>query len=197
MQQRHIVSLLQEGYTTINVRFHNEDEAPQVNQPLVAPQQMQTAAPWHDDTTTRMKPAQDYLNRSAPPPPVYRAPRLYTYKAMLTDNIKPGDAVVVEVARGLVLVTVESVDDVPRIDVDATFDYKWVVCKVDQSAYQQRLQAEENFRHSLQMIERKKQQNRIKSELLQLHADDPEALGMFNLAVQGLTVAAGEPNANS
>lgn len=100
MKQNHILSLLQENYTTVAVTFAVEIEKylPGVN-------------------------------------------KLYTYKTNV--DLKENDMVVVPSPDGFRVVRIIEVHDSPEIDTDASFDYKWVVDKVDMEGYEEILKAEE------------------------------------------------------
>lgn len=210
MQQKHIVSLMQEGFTTVAVRFHPENEPVDVNVAEYTP----PAAPW---TGTAREVDESWLRgpnqrpaQQAPQPPLTatmkqptnyneQCSRLYTYKVKLSDNPKVGQTAIVMVARGLVMVTIVEVHDVPKIDLDAKFDYKWLVQLVDLGQYNALLQSEENFKLMLQSIERKKQVAAIKAEVLDMYKDDPAAHQMLMDAVKSLAVttpATGTENAN-
>jgi hypothetical protein len=207
MQQKHIVSLMQDGYTTVAVRFHPDNEPVDVN--VADYTTNSTAQPWHGNAREipedwLRNPYDPRIPQQAPPMPgnvgVKRPanynegalPRLYTYKVKLSDNAKVGDTAVVMVARGLIMVSIVEVHDVPKIDLDAKFDYKWLVQIIDMAAYNSLLQKEENFKILLQNIERKKQVAAIKNEVLDMYKDDETAHKQLMEAVQSLSIAGPE-----
>jgi len=103
MDPKHVISLLQGEYTTVDVRF---------------------------DASFK----------------------LYTYKTRL--RLAKGDWVIVSVKDVLKVVEVVRVHSVPRIDFDAAYDYKWIVQKVDMTAYNATLEEEEKLQHHLDTLDR-------------------------------------------
>lgn len=78
----------------------------------------------------------------------------YTYKAHKSLELKAGDEVVVDTPRGTKVAAVLHVDETPQIDANAPFEYKWIVCKVDRTAYEQQLKEDREFLDSLDKVER-------------------------------------------
>ncbi len=67
----------------------------------------------------------------------------YTYKALATMEIKVGDEVIVESpSSGFVVVVVTEVDEFADINYEGNSSYKWVVQKVDPTAYLARKEKE-------------------------------------------------------
>ena len=60
----------------------------------------------------------------------------YTYKTHITD-FKVGDEAVVEVKGVTKIVVVTQTHKAPRLDANASYQYKWIICKVDRSVYNQ------------------------------------------------------------
>lgn len=62
--------------------------------------------------------------------------RTYTFKCSraLAAQLKPGDLVVADSAKGYSVVWVHSVDQTPQIDPDAPYPYRWIFQKVDLEA---------------------------------------------------------------
>lgn len=118
MKNKHILTLLQENYTTVKVRFAEGNG------------------------------------------------KLYTYKAPNDLELKEFDIAVVYASGQYKVVTVMDVDVVPVLDLDAEYDYRWIVQKVDTDAYEERLEREKQFEQLLLQIERKKQQRAIRDELI-------------------------------
>lgn len=83
--------------------------------------------------------------------------KTYTYKTRL--DLEPGDDVLVCVSGEFKIVYVVEVHDVPNIDEHSRADYKWIVQKLDMSAYQDMLDEDEEFKEStrkhLRMIRRR------------------------------------------
>lgn len=78
--------------------------------------------------------------------------QLYTYKAKKTVQVN--DYVVVDSPRhGMKCAQVMEVDDNPKIDVTADFDYKWIVAVVDVTEYVDTMKREEAFLKALEEVE--------------------------------------------
>lgn len=112
MKQRHLISLLQNDYVTVQVVFQRPDNAP--------------------------------INPSTN--------RHYTYKARMP--IAVGDIAVVEVREKLALVKIVVVNDVPQINVDADYDYKWLIQRIDRTTYDKTLAVEKKFAEAMQAAEK-------------------------------------------
>lgn len=131
MNQKHLLSLLQNDFTTVDVVFESS--------------------------------MQDSFGRAV------SQSKTYTYKANLKDDIQEGDKVVVDSpSKGLCVVTVVSVDKTPRIDVNAPFDYKWIIQKVDTSRYDEMLKKEGQFLEAMAEVERA-HQRQLLLEKFQAH----------------------------
>ena len=115
MKSKHLISLLQIGYTTIEVVFQNDS------------------------------------NRQVP-----STGRHYTYKTKHLD-LAVGQTVVVRVSGRYALAEVVKIHDIPQIDVDAEFEYKWIVQLVDPTEYNEIMDAERAFKETLQEVEKIKQ----------------------------------------
>jgi len=61
----------------------------------------------------------------------------YTYKVHKSIKLETGDAVVIDSPSGLQIVSVWTVHDFPQINYDSNMEYKWIVCKVDKTLYEQ------------------------------------------------------------
>ncbi len=139
IKPKHLLSLLQTGFTTIQVQF-----------PADLPQGEVTASR-HDRNSGQT---------------VVGKVKDYTYKIM--GPCSPGDTVVVDSPySGLTCVKVISVDETPRIDLGADFTYKWVVQRVDTSAYKEMLEKEEAFTSQVEEVQRINQRD----QLLRQYAD--------------------------
>lgn len=115
----HLITLLQKGYTTVEVAFDKE-----------------------------------------------RQRRVYTYKASLTMGLQPADLAVVESPSGFEVVTVVRVHGEPQINVKAPYKFKWVVSKVDRTAYDEQMAREKKALALLQACEGKKAQTDALETLL-------------------------------
>ena len=140
MKHRHTLSLMQDGFTTIHVKFR------------VSPGPIKT----------------------------------YTYKALYSDNVKSGDSVVVKAVNGhFKIAVVEAVDDFPVLDLDADFDYKWIVQKVDSTEFDLREEREKEFGDTLRRLEQMKQRENLRKELLDIAGE--EGVLLFRNAISKLS----------
>lgn len=78
--------------------------------------------------------------------------KVYTYKALRSQNLQVGDVVVVETGRGINGVTVERVYETSSSDFNPSIAYKWVIQKVDFSAWQGTVDIEEAFYKELEAL---------------------------------------------
>lgn len=77
---------------------------------------------------------------------------LYTYRTR--ETLEKGDHVVVKVGDQFRVARVEQVDKTPQIDPDKPMHLKWTVCKVDATAYDEQVQAEEELLDQLMKSKR-------------------------------------------
>lgn len=184
MKANHVISLLQENYTTCRVVFSERNtERPQAPKPasgVAAGQQ----APWGDA---------QYDMRDA-------GQKAYAYKVLLIDAVQVGDSVVVPHHRdGLAVATVVAVDIAPQIDVESDIEYKWIVQKVDKTRYDQILASEAQFHAQMEEARR----TAVRQQLKQQYFDSfPEGSPMREALTQSctslnqvLSLAAEKPNA--
>lgn len=113
------------------------------------------------------------------------ARRLYTYKVLTEDGVKVGDTVVVDTPRdGLKLGLVVEVHKSPQINVSATFNYKWIVQKVDTSRYDVAVQKEDEFLETMQEVERAHQRALLLEKFRNHLPEGSEARLLFDTATQ-------------
>lgn len=136
MKANHIVSLLQDGYTTVHVHLQY------VSEPGTAPTRPVRTAPTPADAFSM---PQGFSSGEQ---------QTWAYKSLLVDNVQPGDKVLVDARGQLKVGLVVSVDATPQIDVESDIDYKWIVQKVDMTRYEQILESERQF--GVQMEEARK-----------------------------------------
>lgn len=185
VKNKHLYSLLDQSYTTIAVVFLNQ------NPIAAAPPQPAKRAP--GDTRIDRNAAPWGQAESTAIPEHYGACQ-YTYKAPRIANISVDDYVVVHSkARGLVIARVVRVDDNPRIDVDASFDYKWIVQRVDREGYDQRVRAEQCFADAMLDIERVRQRELMLSGFRDTLPEGTEARALFDRTVQSLNAPTIDP----
>ena len=80
--------------------------------------------------------------------------RPYTYKTLIED-IEVDDVVVVYVSGVPKCAHVIGVDKTPKIDVDSNTNYKWIVCKVDETEYEETKKREKEFADHLLELQQK------------------------------------------
>jgi len=91
-------------------------------------------------------------------------PKLYTYKAK-KGSYKPGDIAVVETDGHYKFVYVAIVDETPNIDPYASYEYQWLIQKIDFTDYQKALDAEKILMEYLRNADRTKRMESVKNEV--------------------------------
>lgn len=80
----------------------------------------------------------------------------YTYKAPKDMTLGVGDHVVVNApSTGPTAVIVTSVHEELNIDVEAPFNYTWIMCKVKSSTYQANLDKDDAIRERVEKLQEK------------------------------------------
>lgn len=91
-------------------------------------------------------------------------------------EVVEGDHLVVDSPiNGATLVEVDSVTD-KQVDLTSDFVYKWAVCKVDRTGYNERIAAEREAAATLKELRRKNQQKKLLEELLGDLGEEAEAV---------------------
>ena len=90
--------------------------------------------------------------------------KLYTYKAK-KGSYKPGDVAVVETNGQYKFVRIAIVDETPNIDPYASFEYQWLIQKIDFTDYQKALDAEKTLMEYLRNAERTQLIDSVKNEV--------------------------------
>lgn len=109
----------------------------------------------------------------------------YTYKALESDNLQVGDLVLVDSpSSGMRVVQVVRVDPKPRIDLKASFPYKWIVQKVDMTRYNNILEQEEKFQDALLEVERVRQREEVLRSFEETLPKDSEAYKLFQTTME-------------
>lgn len=153
MKHKHLFSLLDTTFTTVHVVFGG---------PIVDIEE-------------------DQYDFRAPPRPAKApsAPQTYVYKVPKDWNVEKNDVLVVERNGGMNLVHVVRVDGEPDIDLDANFDYKWAVQKVDRSAYDALVEKEKGFQDTMLNVERVKQRESLLQSFRESLPEGSEARRLF------------------
>lgn len=100
----------------------------------------------------------------------------YTYKVPADWEVVEGDHLVVDSPiNGATLVEVDNVTD-KKVDLTSDFVYKWAICKVDRTGYNERITAEKEAAETLKELRRKNQQKKLLEELLGDMGEEAEAV---------------------
>lgn len=106
----------------------------------------------------------------------------YTYLMPYAMDLRVGDAVVVPVTSGgFKIGQVIAVDAQPGLNLDAPFQYKWVVGKVDFQAYNERLMMEDRIGAKVQDLERENLRKNLVAGLMESMGS--EAVGLIGALV--------------
>jgi hypothetical protein len=104
----------------------------------------------------------------------------YTYKAPTKMGVAVGDMPVVPARKAFAIVWVKSVDASPKINVEAPFEYKWVVQKVDMTAYVDQTERERQAAEAIEEAQRLKAQREALQALLGSAIAEPALLALIN-----------------
>lgn len=175
MKNRHLFSLLDTSYTTIGVRFQNQS--------YPAPPPMSRDS--EGSLRTKHAPSSQHDSFTDG----------YTYKVPKDWDVREGNLVVVEsgLTGALELASVVRVDLTPNIDVDADFDYKWVVQLVDLADYSVRVQKEADFNKSMLEVERVKQRESLLDSFRNSLPEGSAARELFEATTATLPAATPAP----
>jgi len=83
----------------------------------------------------------------------------YTFKSDI--DFEDDDLAVVHVNGIFKIVRIVSTDGIPDIDLDAEFEYKWIVQKIDRTEYHRKMELEKEAHHKLMMLEKASQRERL------------------------------------
>lgn len=89
----------------------------------------------------------------------------YTFKAEKDSELRVGDYVVVHAQETLKIVQIVEIHDTPKIDPGATFEYKWVISRIDFEAFSQRRVEEKKIARLLSELERIEAENHLQERL--------------------------------
>ena len=167
MKHKHLLSLLQDNYTTVKIVYGQMNDKPKYK------------------TSATGK----YLDEDGMIPVFERSVvhngslNSYTFKTDL--KLEVGDLVVVEttVTGRFKICTVVEVHKTPQIDLDADFDYKWIAAKVDLDHYAKLNAQEQKFQNALQQVEKARRKAEILNDLTQHLPEGSEARKIFNEAL--------------
>jgi len=156
MKQKHLFSLLDQTYTTIKVAFTDQVLPAGTYDNGTDLGEYDSGAPPQRVNLGQVK------TKGRTPPWGGDRGRGYTYKVPLAWDVKEGQTVIVLTPQnGLKFAHVVSVDEKPDIDVDADFDYRWAVQKVDLTEFQELTLKEQQFGAQMLEVERVKQRESL------------------------------------
>lgn len=164
MQNKHLYTLLDTTYTTIKVVFGK---------------------------VARTKPSSqrdpmEELDR--------KDPQSFTYKIRKDSGVKVDDAVIVESPQnGLQIVRVVEVHDTPQIDLDAPFEYKWIIQRVDRTEHDEQVAKERQFNDTMLEVERTRIREETLNNMRQHLPEGSEARKLFDQAQALLPTAPAKP----
>jgi hypothetical protein len=164
MKNVHLMTLLQEGYTTCTVVF---------NPTAIKP----TRSLQHEINAAQQP---SYREPKAP------EPKTYSYKVPLDFGLKAGDIAVVLVGADYRCVSVLFVDETPQIDVDAPFEMKWIVSKVDTARHAEQTARESAFLAEYEKTKRLVAKKRAIKLLMADMPNAPELVALLNKPFEGL-----------
>ncbi|MDH2998498.1 hypothetical protein A1D22_10845 [Pasteurellaceae bacterium LFhippo2] len=95
---------------------------------------------------------------------------VYTYKAEANIGLKVGDFVVVHASNEAKIVRVVEVHQFPKLT--DKFQYKWVIQKIDLTAYRKRLEEEKTISALLERLALLEQQNELLQRIQQAEKTD-------------------------
>lgn len=167
MKQKHLFSLLDTSFTTVRVVFKNNDRDVEADDGSYSVQ-----------TDRFQRPVLNSVKLSKG-----RGQRSYIYKAPKDMGVELDDVVIVGTpSNGLVTALVVQVDEVAQIDVDADFEYKWVVQKVDRTDYDARVERERKFGEMMLEVERVNRREKLLGDMRANLPDGSQARLLFDRA---------------
>lgn len=107
--------------------------------------------------------------------------RVYTYRALESDNLQVGDTVVIKYRGKFFTTEVVEVDQYPDFSKDV--EYKWIVCKVDAERYETFLDQEAMFEQQMIALSAKTESEKVKRELVEQFGE--ENVGYLASIAQG------------
>ncbi len=157
MKQSHLLSILQNDFTTVHVAFRADINAASIEEA----KGFSGTAKVNGGTV-----------------------RTFTYKAPFTANIVVDDYVVVESPKGGPMVgLVMRVDEKANIDLDADFEYKWIVQRIDRTEYDARVKRDAAFIETMNEVEREAQKAKLIKKFADHLPEGSEARAKYEQAV--------------
>lgn len=181
MKQKHMFSLLDQTFTTVQVHIQGDKG--------VVPEKPRHAKRFEEGALDPE--AVRHARWSAPEP----RDRTYTYKVPKAWAITEGDLLVVPTRGVLGFATVVTVDEFPVIDVDADFTYKWAIQRIDLQEHNALVDAERRFGETIQEVERVKQRESLLTSFRDSLPDGSAARALFEQTTAQLSPPPAPPMA--
>lgn len=162
----HLVSLLQEGYTTIGVVF--------AAGAALVPQMDNDFAPWDPQVPA----AGSKYDKSS-------SAQIYTYKCHFECIV--GDLVIVPPSSAGKLpsiATVVRLDSEPELNFESGVEYKWAIGRVDTAAYDHTMERERDLIRMLRENQKKEQRAKLLASYQLSLPEDAESRKIFDQARQ-------------
>lgn len=167
----HLAALLQEGYTTIGVRY-----APSLSsaeKSVIREMVAGGCAPWEIKEYRKACESSRAQSQGA----------VYTFKAHFECMI--GDQILVHGSDGnIVIVECVRVDAEPQLNFESDIEYKWAIGRVDTSTYDAVVKREAEMINGLRHMERARQRQELLQQLEATLPADGEARKIFDQARQ-------------
>jgi hypothetical protein len=178
-------SLLDQSFTTVHVAFGTGSLLPPGEYDVTI-ESVEIHTPWQgEDPRLEMRMKQ---------PARGKRPQSYVYKVPKAWDVKAGQhLVVLDPGGDLAVVNVLRVDEAPDIDVDANFDYKWAVSKVDTTEYLALNKREKEFGGAMLEVERVKQRENLLESFRSSLPEGSEARKLFEQTTASLSAPTVEP----
>ena len=174
MKHKHIFSLLDNTFTTVRVTYDNDAAA--VTKPKTLRAQQAPSAPpmpaWGD-------PADDGA---------FATGATYVYKIPRAWMPRVGQQAIALVHGRMTVVTIMQVDETPDIDIDAAYDYKWLVQLIHTTEFEELVEREKAFGAAMLEVERTKKREELVNSFRNTLEPGSAALKLFEQTAASLTV---------
>lgn len=112
----------------------------------------------------------------------------YTFKAPKNMRLIVGDKVVITGGDGVSMKvgTVEELHEIPQIDFDAQYSYKWIIAALDLEQYNELVAFDANFDSTMVQVEREQKRQELLDAYNEKLPKDSKARGMLDALLGGL-----------
>ncbi|MDO5651072.1 MAG: hypothetical protein Q4G13_02910, partial [Moraxella sp.] len=111
----------------------------------------------------------------------------YTFKAEIGSDFQVGDYAVVHARNELKVVRIVQVHDTPMIDVNANFEYKWVIQKIDFAPFKKRHAEQKRIGQTLAKLDIIERREVLMTRLKKAMAQDDEFASEVQAIITQLT----------